>query len=219
MTSDFFILPEVQIRLCSLLIANIIMRKFLVYSFCIAQILINTSLSQSTKHPLYFNTHLGVSLDGKGDLGGSSFMFGFQKALSKKHNLAINYEFFALKNDNSGFFEFRKSKSAQLLYIFRAGSNTPTHFEIGLGGQVKWHHWRLSSNGPYMVIGIRDGAILRVNPNTSVNYNETSIGYTVAPAIYRKLSNNFSLGFIAQYQNDNEGYSVISLRLGGKFLL
>lgn len=175
--------------------------------------------AQSTKQPLYFNSQVGVSLDGKGDLGGSSFLFGLQKALSNKHHLAINYEFFALKNDNSGFFEFRKSKSAQLLYIFRAGSNTPTHFEIGLGGQFKWHHWRLSSNGPYLVRGLRDGSILRVNPNTSVNYNETSIGYTVAPAIYRKLSNNFSLGFIAQYQNDNEGYSVLSLRLGGKFLL
>lgn len=196
------------------------MIKTLSCLFFYTVVIIFSANAQSTKQPLYFNTHVGVSLDGKGDLGGSSFVFGFQKALTRKHNLAINYEFFALKNDSyGGFFEFRKSKSAQLLYIFRAGSHTPTHFELGLGGQVKWHHWRLSSNGPYLVRGLRDGTILSVDPNSTVNYNETSIGYTVAPAIYRKLSNNFSLGFIAQYQNDNEGYSVLSLRLGGKFVL
>ncbi|WP_416440435.1 hypothetical protein [Phnomibacter sp. MR] len=85
------------------------MHRFTIYWLIVSIAFCNATHAQTTKLPLYFNTHVGVSLDGKGDVGGSSFLFGLQKALSSKHHIALNYEFFALKNDNSGFFEFRKS--------------------------------------------------------------------------------------------------------------
>lgn len=176
-------------------------------------------LSFSQKKSNWFlRNSVGVSLDGKGDLVGPSFTNAIQYQWIKKHSSQLQHEFFSLKSDDSGLFKYRRTNSFQFLYGYNTSTEKNYHFEILAGGQIKFHEWRLSSNGPGAVIGTKKG-LLVVSPNTTVIYKESSIGYTVCPSIFKKISERFYVGFLAQYQNDTEGYSVLSLRVGTKIQL
>lgn len=171
-----------------------------------------SSYSQNTLNKNVLSANIGVQFTGSGDLDGSNFLLGYKRYIKNKFFVSTAYQ----KYDYKLFLEtrtfLRTTHSFQALFGRSFGKKNI--FDLSVGPYYAINNNRVI-NGPntFSYIGVSSKTVF-FDQNTSTGYRENSIGYTLNLRYLIKINQNFKLGPIFQFENDNISSTVSSLRLG-----